>query len=293
MSFSSSPPQTPRWVTASAIPLRSVATRPSSGRPAAAGTVYLFDLTTGQELLKLTASDAADLDVFGYSVAISGNTAIVGAINDDARHGAAYLFDVSTGEELFKLTASDPGTGNLANNLFGHSVAISGNTAIVAAPRGIDGPAYVFDVTTGQELFKLTDSDPAVFDQFAQSVAIGGNVALVGAVGNDGVCTNDPSCNSGLAWLFDVTTGQRLLKFTASDAASSDLFGWSVALNDKTALVGAIGGNSGTGSAYLFSVVPEPATLRAAGSWPAAVRLAQVTPQNRKKNPMRNTGRPF
>ena len=119
----------------------------------------------------------------------------------------------------------------------------------------------MFDVTTGQEIFKLTDSDPAVIDGFAWSVAISGNVALVGDVGDDDVCPNDPSCNSGVAWLFDVTTGQRLLKITASDAAASDLLGWSVALNDNTALVGAIGGNSGTGSAYVFSVVPEPTSL--------------------------------
>jgi len=227
---------------------------------AAAGAVYLFDLTTGQELLKLTASDAADHDVFGYSVAISGNTAIVGAPNDGTRPGAAYLFDVSTGEELFKLTASGAAVGNS----FGTSVAISGNKAIVAAPLGeFDGLASVFDVTTGQELIKLTDSDsdPALYDGFAWSVAISGNVALVGNIGDNDVCPDDPICYSGVAWLFDVTTGQRLMKLTASDAAASDRFGWSVALNDNTALVGASGSNSGTGSAYVFSVVPEPASL--------------------------------
>ncbi|NQU24736.1 MAG: FG-GAP repeat protein, partial [Candidatus Nealsonbacteria bacterium] len=81
---------------------------------------------------KLTASDAAAHDKFGHSVAISGNTAIVGAGWDDdggEDSGSAYLFNVRMGSQLSKLTATDAAGWDY----FGYSVAISGNTAIVGA----------------------------------------------------------------------------------------------------------------------------------------------------------------
>ena len=83
------------------------------------------------------------------------------------------------GDELFKFTASDAA----ANDQFGSSVAVSGNTAIVGAPNDNNiGSAYLFDVTTGQQLRKLTTSDVDEFDLFGASVAIIDNKALVGAL---------------------------------------------------------------------------------------------------------------
>jgi hypothetical protein len=116
------------------------------------GAAYLFDVATGKEIRKLTASDAAAGDFFGTAVAISGNTAIVGAQWKNGGTGAAYLFDVSTGEELLKLTAPAPAAGEH----FGLSVDIEGNTAIVGAPYNLNrlltpnpgkGSVYVFDIT--------------------------------------------------------------------------------------------------------------------------------------------------
>ncbi|NOZ38648.1 MAG: hypothetical protein GXP24_00295 [Planctomycetes bacterium] len=227
------------------------------------GSAYLFDVTTGKQLAKLTASDATASDRFGNSVAISGNTALVGAERDDdggSKSGSAYLFDVTTGNELAKLTATDAAP----RNVFGGSVAISGNTALVGA-RGNDdggsssGSAYLFDVTTGNQLAKLTATDAAPFDRFGGSVAISGNRALVGAYGDD-----DGGGSSGSAYLFDVTTGSQLAKLTATDAAPGDVFG-SVAISGNIALVGARNdddGGSSSGSAYLFeNIIPEPSTL--------------------------------
>ena len=153
------------------------------------------------ETAKLTAADAAANDQFGFSVAISGNIAIVGAHRDDdagTDSGSAYLFDVTTGNQLFKLTALDAAS---ADN-FGRSVAISGNIAIVGARLNDDGgansgSAYLFDVTTGNQLFKLTASDAAASDFFGESVAISGNTAIVGALFND-----DAGSDSGSAYLF-------------------------------------------------------------------------------------------
>jgi len=218
------------------------------------GSAYLFDVTTGNQIAKLTASDADAGDSFGWSVAISGNTALVGAFGDGGegnRSGSAYLFDVATGNQIAKLNASDAA----AHDFFGRSVAISGNTALVGAYGNDDGgdesgSAYLFDVTTGNQIAKLNASDAAARDWFGRSVAISGNTALVGASGDD----DGGSYPAGSAYLFDVTTGNQIAKLTASDADEYDRFGWSVAISGNTALIGADSDDDYSGSAYLFDV---------------------------------------
>ncbi|MCH8045257.1 MAG: PEP-CTERM sorting domain-containing protein [Planctomycetes bacterium] len=221
---------------------------------------YLFDVTTGQERFRLTPDVDVPFSNFGISVAIGGETAIVGARDGDvSRSGSAFLFDVHTGRQLFKLTPSD---GRRAD-IFGEAVAISGNTAIIGAAlheeAGIaTGAAYLFDVTTGEQLFRLTASDGADGDNFGWSVAIDGNTALVGALGDD-----DAGQQSGSAYLFDVITGEELAKLTASDAAEFDRFG-SVGISGSVSIVGASRDDddgSQSGSAYLFHSIPEPSTL--------------------------------
>lgn len=132
------------------------------------GSAYLYDTTTGAELIKLAAGDPTSGKEFGFSVGLDGTTAVVGARGDDdngTSSGAAYLFDTSTGTELFKLTASDAAS----NDFFGESVDVSGTTAIVGSRLSDEssggvtasGSAYIFDTTTGNELFKLTANDAA------------------------------------------------------------------------------------------------------------------------------------
>lgn len=219
------------------------------------GSAYVFDIATGQQLRKLTASDAATGDSFGVSVALSGDRALVGAFRDDNGTGSAYLFDVSTGQQIRKLTAADAATGDG----FGISIALSGDIAVIGAygdrdgSGNIFGSAYVFNVATGQQLFKLTASNPLRLEGFGRSVALSGDIALIGA-GGDGSSTGGQSFGS--AYVFDVTTGQQLFKLTASDRAEGDLFGFNVALDGNKALVGAKfdddAGND-TGSVYLFN----------------------------------------
>jgi FG-GAP repeat len=149
------------------------------------GSAYLFDTITGLQIAKLTASDAAADDKFGWSVAISGTTAIVGAYLDDdagpnSASGSAYLFDTTTGLQIAKIGASDAAT----SDRFGNFVAISGTTAIVGA-YGDDsstGSAYLFDTTTGLQIAKITASDAARFDEFGISVAISGTTAIAPAI---------------------------------------------------------------------------------------------------------------
>ena len=160
---------------------------------------------------KITSSDVAGSDYFGYSVAISDSYVIVGSKGDDdngSASGSAYIFDLTTGNQLHKLTANDAA----ASDEFGRSVSISDNYAIVGAPFNDDngsesGSAYIFDVSSGNQLHKLTDSNGAANDIFGRSVAISDSYAIVGADADD-----DNGSNSGSVFIFDVSSGNQLYK---------------------------------------------------------------------------------
>ncbi len=174
----------------------------------AAGMLVPAQIALGQgfpQIVKLTASDAASGDNFGYSVSLSGDTAVVGAWADDGAgfdSGSAYVFvrSGSVWTQQQKLTASDAA----AQDFFGYSVSLSGDTALIGAPyddgAGFDsGSAYVFvrsgGVWTQQQ--KLTASDAAVGDGFGWSVSLAGGTAIVGAVWDDA-----PAESSGSAYVF-------------------------------------------------------------------------------------------
>ncbi|MGK7871833.1 MAG: FG-GAP repeat protein [Xenococcaceae cyanobacterium] len=165
------------------------------------GSAYLFDKITGSLLKKFTAPDGSAGDLFGFSVAIDGNNALIGSYLDDdngTNSGSAYLFDTTSGSLLQKFTAPD----GAANDVFGHSVAIDGNRALIGSVSDNDngtnsGSAYLFDIATGSLLQKITAPDGAALDQFGFSVAFDGDRALIGAANGDGNETN-----SGSAYLF-------------------------------------------------------------------------------------------
>ena len=220
------------------------------------------------QIEKLTASDAATDDRFGNSVAISDNTIVIGAVGDDGggnNSGSAYIYerDAATGffEQRAKLTASDAA----ADDRFGSSVAISGNTVVIGTVFDNDGgtysgSAYLFEKPAGgwinmTQRAKLTASDAAAGDLFGSSVAISGDTIVIGAAGDD-----DGGASSGSTYLFEkpasgwINMTQRA-KLTASDAAAGDLFGSSVAISGDTIVIGAVFDNDGgnySGSAYLY-----------------------------------------
>lgn len=225
------------------------------------------------EQQKLTASDAAATDQFGVSVALSGDTAVVGAFFDDdagSNSGSAHVYIRSGGVWIpqQKLTASDAA----ANDLFGISVSVSGDTAVVGATGDADagassGAAYVFARTAGvwSQQQKLIASDAAMGDGFGYSVSVSGDTAVVGSTGDD-----DAGPSSGAVYVFvrsgGVWTEQQ--KLTASDAAADDQFGFSVSLSGDTVVVGAylddVGGVE-IGSAYVF--------VRTGGVWTEQQKL--------------------
>ncbi len=228
------------------------------------GSAYVFrDNGSAWVEEKLTASDGAAEDLFGNSVAIAGDTAVIGAIWDDDngdKSGSAYVFSDSGSTWVeTKLTASD----GALEDFFGGAVAISGDTAIVGAHGDDDngtnsGSAYVFRYNGSIWVeTKLTASDGAAGDLFGSSVSISGDTALVGALSDA-----DNGTNSGSVYVFSYNGSTWVeTKLTASDGETEDLFGRSVANSGDIALVGASGdSDNGTnsGSAYVF--LPEPST---------------------------------
>eukprot|EP01045_Picozoa_sp_COSAG04_P032303 COSAG04_NODE_6285_length_1365_cov_10.737757_1_plen_226_part_01 len=196
---------------------------------------------------KLLASDGAGDDRFGYSVAVSGAVAVVGAYrNDDAGDGSgsAYVFEQQQDGswlEAQKLVASD----GVGDDRFGYRVAVSGAVAVVGAYYDDDagddsGSAYVFERQpdgSWLEVQKLVASDGAGYDYFGCSVAVSGTVAVVGARLDD-----DAGDGSGSAYVFEQQDDGSWLeaqKLVASDGAAGDYFGASVAVSGAVAVVGA------------------------------------------------------
>lgn len=231
---------------------------------------------------KLTASDGAANDQLGWSIALSGDTAVVGAPSDDigwaANQGSAYVFTRNGGvwTQQQRLIANDGG----ADDYFGNSVAISGDTVVVGAfvddvvANANQGSVYVFirsgGVWTQQQ--KFTANDGGAYDYFGSAVAINGDTLVVGAE-NDNIGANTVQ---GSAYVFtrsgnDWTQKQKL---TANDGTAHDYFGSSVAMSGETIVVGAEYDNIGVpgivGSVYVFA--------RSGGGWVQQQRLNPIDP---------------
>ena len=230
------------------------------------GSVYVFTRSGNvwSQQAKLTAEDGTAGDVFGISVAFSGNTIIVGADRNEEKGidaGAVYVFTLSGNvwRQQAKLTAADSAEGDI----FGVRVALEGNTALISAHRDDDdimgvnaGSAYIFTRTgkTWSQQVKLTAPDGAAQDRFGRSVALAGDTAVIGAMFQD-----DKGENSGSVYVFKRSGNTWGLKdqLTASDGADGDVFGWNVALSGNTAVISANrdddnGENSG--SVYIFNL---------------------------------------
>ena len=230
------------------------------------GKAYIFNVTTGLEVHTLDNPNdygGPNLDSFARSVAIDGNYAIVGALNEDdsdgANSGKAYIFNVTTGLRVH--TLDNPNDFDTSvNDLFGYSVGISGNYAIVSAPYEDDadgtssGKAYIFNVVTGARVHTLDNPNPystSVNDYFGYSVGISGTYAIVGAYQED----DDGVSGSGKAYIFDVTTGLRVHTLDNPNPGASDQFGSSVAISGNYAIVGAkYADATNSGKAYIFDV---------------------------------------
>lgn len=197
---------------------------------------------------KITASDGAAHDQFGWSVSISGDLGVVGAKFDNCTFvgrdcGSAYIYRFSgtTWIEEQKLIAHDVTTFDN----FGYSVAISGDVVVVGAPfkecstGTLCGSVYVyrFNGMTWEEEQKLVGSDIGSIDRFGYSVSIDGDVAVVGAFAKN--CAVGRFCGAAYVYRYNGTAWIEEQKLTASVMAALDHFGWSVSISGDLLVVGA------------------------------------------------------
>ncbi|HEX5313503.1 MAG TPA: hypothetical protein VFX38_01155, partial [Gammaproteobacteria bacterium] len=220
---------------------------------------YVFTDDNGiwSQTQKLVVSDGDTGDEFGWSVALDGRTALIGApyaLNDDGSFpGAAYVF-TEFGGTWTQTQRLVPDNG-VDYDSFGYSVALSGTTALIGAIYAgddLNGAAYVFDKVDGSwhQRIELAPGDGSLFggDEFGYSVAVGGDTAIVGAIFAG---LNAYDAHEGAAYVFSDANGEwdQTQKLSAGDATSDGFFGGSVALSDATALISA----GGQGSAYIFN----------------------------------------
>ncbi|QDU66067.1 FG-GAP repeat protein [Engelhardtia mirabilis] len=206
------------------------------------GAAYLIDLVSGEVELVLSIFGAQTGDRFGESVDICGPRAVVGTKWGGATSfiGAAHLYDLEAGTKIAKLSAIAP---VVVDHGFGRVVAITPTRVLVArpldsVPGGACGAVDVFDALTGAPLQTLLPDDPGglgALGQFGSAMAVDGELVVIGAPrdGSQGVA------EAGAAYVFDLTTGQRLTKLFPPAPGAGDRFGTSVAIEGGLVAVGA------------------------------------------------------
>ncbi len=215
------------------------------------GAAYVFTRsgTTWTEEEKLLPSGLAEGDWMGEAVAIDGDTIVLGTRRDSdagTESGSAYVFARSGGSwsEQAKLTASDAA----AQDRFGTSVSVSGDTVIVGAPGQEDdartdaGAAYVF-VRSGlswSQQAKLKASDGELGDVFGQSVSVDGDTAVIGAFRHGGTGAPGGSTDPGAAYVF-VRSGTTWIEQTKLDPppGAGAWFGRFVSIDGDVAVIAA------------------------------------------------------
>ena len=259
------------------------------GRRSGSALIYFFNGTTWIQQQRLVASDGETVDGMGRSVDIKGNLAIAGARGDDdggSAAGAAYIFvrDGDKWKEEDKLLAEDPS----AEDIFGTSVSLSGDYAIVGAYLDDDGgsatgSAYIFK-RNPQGRWAQTDKlnlgkNAVALDTFGVSVSLDGDTAVIGAHQRD---IKGKGIDSGAAYIF-VREGEKWIEkqeLSASDGKPGDYFGFSCAIGGEYVIVGAyLNDEKGedAGAAYIYErdavskkwseVAKITAADTAAGDW--------------------------
>jgi FG-GAP repeat len=254
------------------------------------GAAYPLRIDPFIQQAELSASNGAEGDQLGYSVAVSGSTIVVGApfhkVGTNLYQGAAYVFTPRSGKwanmtQTAELTASDGGE----EDSLGYSVAISGDTIVAGAPyhevgsNTRQGAAYAFTMPASgwentTQTAELTASDGAGEDQLGSSVAIAENTVVAGAphhmVGSN--------TSQGAAYVFTIPASgwentTQTAELTASDGGQSDQLGSSVAISDGTIVAGApyhdLGWNLFQGMTYLFTP--------AGGGWTNATQTEELS----------------
>ncbi|MFK8011132.1 MAG: Ig-like domain-containing protein [Marinicellaceae bacterium] len=244
-------------------------TRAVIGAPGmlAHGVVYVFEFD-GVDWIRtarIEAEDAEIRDQFGSAVSLNGDRLLIGNFyesNNGSFAGAAYIFELENGTwvQKDKFTADDIAGGYA----FGISVSLLGDRALIGA-RGAKnangesvGAAYVFELVTDEwvQIDKLLASDGESNDEFAASVHLDNDRAIIGAAKDDDIDTD-----SGAAYIFDLSAGtwSQTVKITSSDSLLRSYFGTDIKVDGSRAVISAVSSSDMPGvfsvSTYVYELV--------------------------------------
>ncbi len=230
------------------------------------GAAYVFARNEGGQdswgqMAHLTATSSLGVSYFGWTVAVDGDTIVVGAPSTDISRGAAFVYSRNQGgADSWGQVAEITATGGVATDFFGGSVAIDGDTiAIGASGKDSDrGAAYLYGRNVGgMDGWGLTAvvsaSDRVSNDEFGTSVDIDGDTLAVGVPYDD-----DLGSSSGSVRIFRRNEGGadswgETARLLPSDGAATDFLGGSVAIDDGTVVAGAHGADANSGVGYVFT----------------------------------------
>ena len=241
------------------------------------GAAYVYNLTSSTPTVPqytLTNPSPALDDNFGNSVTLGGSRVVIGVGLDDqgsTDSGTVCVYDLNTGTPTVPvLTLNNPAAPG--GDEFGHVVSLFGNRLLVTAPDddvGISldvGSAYIFDISAGTPsppLFTFSDTSPSSHEEFGYSVAIQGNLAVVGSQKDD-----KNASNAGSATVFNLASAhpeQPLVAIDNPNPTTNDYFGTAVAVDGTKVVISAYqedtSGNNNAGAVYIYDMAsPTPGT---------------------------------
>jgi hypothetical protein len=264
----------------------------------AALLVFLLGTNSSSQQTQLPIFQLAKLsgtgypDRLGYSVAISDETVVAGALYSpigNTGEADVYVKPAGGWRNMTQTAVLIPSDGTICDS-FGTSVAISGDTIVVGAPQtfcsNAPGRAYVFVKPAGGWKGTLTQTAELTFAPqgglgiaFGSSISIGGDTVVVGAPGTY------PFTSSGAAYIFVKPAGgwtdeTPTAKLTSSDGLYGDELGYSVSLDGESVVAGApnamVGSNQSQGAAYIFVKPPD--------GWKNATETAKLTASDGASN---------
>jgi len=216
-------------------------------------SVHVFSVATGNQLHQIVPVGSSTGCKFGASVAMENNLLAVGDPQFDGGAtytGSAYLYDASTGIQLNQFLADDAES----MDKLGSSIDMQNGLVVAGSPGDDDngnssGSAYIFDATSGEQLFKLMANDGEWADHLGHSVAIDNGIVAVGAPLE--------GAEMGAVYIFDATTGAQISKIVPDPRIASDEFGTSISMDNGMLAVGAPGHDfygPASGIVYIFDL---------------------------------------
>lgn len=201
------------------------------------GAARLYDLDTGNILFSFQSPNVVAGNQFGNDVDISDNyIAIAEQYNDTGGSNSGAVHIYNTGDGSLVRTITNPSAN--ASDYFGNNIALHDNILVAGAYRddtagSSSGAAYLFDVTTGAKLFTLVDPNSAAGNYFGNGVAISAQYAAVSATGDD-----TDALSSGMAYVYDVTTGDLVSTLHNASADNNDGTGYVLSISNNYIISG-------------------------------------------------------